>query len=157
MKDPQTKMSVAARHTPSFQFSRDPIPITYALLNVRGSLNYLVKNMCSRTVAEDGGWALQQFFKGRTPVADITLENETRLPVLARGTLALVNVRAICTVVVTTFATGELVDVLRVVRAMLPGISDHHLPVSIPETDCGCPNRLSSHAKPRYETIFAKN
>ncbi len=65
MKDPQTKMSVAARHTPSFQSSRDPIPVTYALLNVRGGLNYLVKSMCSRTVAEDGWWAFQQFFKGR--------------------------------------------------------------------------------------------
>ena len=86
----------------------------------------------------------------------MTSQWETRLPILARRTLALVNVRTICPVVLTTLTARKLVDVLGMVGARLPSIPDDYLPVSVREPDVRSSHRLGTHKETsgrRYNSI----
>jgi hypothetical protein len=65
----------------------------------------------------------------------ITSQNKTRLAVLAGRALALVDVRAVCPIVVTTVAARKLIDVLRMICAGFPCIPDDHLCIPVREPD----------------------
>jgi hypothetical protein len=74
-----------------------------------------------------------------------TSETKTRFPALTCRALPLVDVRAICPVVVPTLAARKLIDVLRMVGARLTSIPDNHLPIPVREPYGGCAHRLSRH------------
>jgi hypothetical protein len=76
-------------------------------------------------------------------------ESESRCPTLAGWAFALVNVRAVCAVVLTALAASKLVDVLQVIRAGSPGVPHHHLPVLVCES-----NRCRVYAFSRHSLIL---
>jgi len=78
-------------------------------------------------------------------LSDFLHDLETGLPALALGTLAVPNVRTVCTVNVSAVAASKLVDFLPVVSTRLSCIPDDNLAVGLVNVADFCRTFRSAH------------